>query len=142
MAQVKAGDQVRVHYTGKFENGTVFDSSVGGESLQFTVGAGQMIVGFDRAVVGMELGETKTVLIPADEGYGPRKEELVVTVERKNLPSHITPEVGRRYRVRQQSGTNVVVTVTALSEVSVTLDANHELAGKNLTFEIQLVEIG
>ncbi|MGE0821556.1 MAG: peptidylprolyl isomerase [Candidatus Binatia bacterium] len=141
MTQAKSGDQVRVHYTGKFENGDVFDSSVGGESLQFTIGAGQLIPGFDHAVVGMTPGETKTVLIAAEHAYGPYKDELVVTVERKNLPAHITPEIGRRYRVRQPSGTDVVVTVTALSEGSVTMDANHALAGKDLTFEIQLVEI-
>jgi len=141
MAQAKNGDQVRVHYTGKFTDGQVFDSSVGGDSLQFTVGAGQLIAGFDRAVVGMQPGDTKTVLIPAVDAYGPYKNELVFTMERATLPSHVTPEVGQRYQIRQENGAVAVVVVTAVSATEVTVDGNHELAGKDLSFEIQLVEI-
>jgi peptidylprolyl isomerase len=141
MAQAKTGDQIRVHYTGKFTDGHVFDSSVGGDSLQFTVGAGQLIAGFDRAVIGMQPGDTKTVLIPAVDAYGPYKNELVFTVERETIPSHVTPEVGHRYQIRKEDGAAAVVTVTAVSGTHVTLDGNHELAGKDLSFEIQLVEI-
>ena len=141
MAQAKTGDQVRVHYTGKLVDGQVFDSSVGGDTLQFTVGAGQLIAGFDQAVVGLQPGETKTVLIPAVDAYGPYKNELVFAVERETLPSHVTPEVGHRYQIRQQDGAAAVVVVTAVSATNVTLDGNHELAGKDLAFEIQLVEI-
>lgn len=141
MAQAKTGDQVRVHYTGKHTDGQVFDSSVGGDTLQFTVGAGQLIAGFDHAVMGMQPGDTKTVLIPAVDAYGLYKNELVFTVERTSIPSHVTPEVGHRYQIRQQDGTAAVVVVMAVSETNVTLDGNHELAGKDLSFEIQLVEI-
>jgi len=141
MAQAKSGDNVRVHYTGRFEDGKVFDSSVGGDSLQVTIGAGQLIAGFDRAVMGMQPGDTKTVFIPADDAYGPYKDELVFTVERDTLPSHVTPEVGHRYQIRQQDGSAAVVVVAAVSDTNVTLDGNHELAGKDLTFEIQLVAI-
>ena len=141
MAQAKTGDQVRVHYTGKYTDGQVFDSSVGGDTLQFTIGAGQMIAGFDRAVLGMEPGDTKTILIPAVEAYGPRRDELVFTVDRTTVPAHVTPEVGHRYQIRQQDGSAAVVVVTAVSEANVTFDGNHELAGKDLSFEIQLVEI-
>jgi peptidylprolyl isomerase len=141
VAQAKDGDQVRVHYTGKFTDGKVFDSSVGGESLQFTVGAGQLIAGFDSAVVGMQPGESKTVLIPALDAYGLYKDELVFTVERQTLPSQVTPAIGQRYQIRQEDGSAAVVIVTAVSDTSVTLDGNHELAGKDLSFEIQLVEI-
>lgn len=141
MAQAKDGDNVRVHYTGKLTDGTVFDSSVGGESLQFTIGSGQLIAGFDRAVVGMQPGEAKTVLIPAVDAYGLRNNELMFTVGRDSLPSHVTPEVGHRYQIRQQDGASAVVVVTAVSATDITLDGNHELAGKDLSFEIQLVEI-
>src|SRR5262245_15020014 len=119
MAQAKNGDQVRVHYTGKFTDGQVFDSSVGGDSLQFTVGAGQLIAGFDRAVVGMQPGDTKTVLIPVVDAYGPYKNELVFTMERATLPSHVTPEVGQRYQIRQENGAVAVVVVTAVSATEV-----------------------
>lgn len=141
MAQAKDGDNVRVHYTGKLTDGHVFDSSVGGDTLQFTIGTGQLIAGFDRAVVGMQPGDTKTVLIPAVEAYGPYKNELVFSVGRDTIPSHVTPEVGHRYQIRQQDGAAAVVVVTAVSDTNVTLDGNHELAGKDLSFEIQLVEI-
>jgi peptidylprolyl isomerase len=113
---------------------------VGGDSLQFTVGAGQLIAGFDRAVVGMQPGDTKTVLIPAVDAYGLHKDELVFSVDRQTLPSHVTPAVGQRYQIRQEDGTAVVI-VTAVSDTNVTLDGNHELAGKDLSFAIQLIEI-
>jgi peptidylprolyl isomerase len=141
MAQAKDGDNVRVHYTGKLTDGKVFDSSVGGDTLQFTVGAGQLIAGFDRAVIGMQPGDSKTVLISATDAYGAYKDELVFSVGRDTIPSHVSPEVGHRYQIRQQDGSAAVVVVTAVSATDVTLDGNHELAGKDLSFEIQLVEI-
>lgn len=141
MAQAKNGDSVRVHYTGKFADGEVFDSSVGKDTLQFVIGAGQLIVGFDRAVVGMQPGEAKTVTFGPEEGYGVLQENLVFVVERHTLPAQLNPEVGQRYQIRQGDGSPLAVTVIAVSPESITLDGNHALAGKDLTFEIQLVEI-
>ncbi|HDS46391.1 MAG TPA: peptidylprolyl isomerase [Methanomicrobia archaeon] len=133
----KIGDMVKVHYTGTLADGSVFDSSLGRDPLQFTLGDGQMIPGFEQAVIGMKLGETKTVTIPADQAYGPYYEERVFVIPRDQLPAGMEPEIGQK--LRTQSG--MIVTVTEVSGTSVTLDANHELAGKDLTFEIQLVEI-
>ena len=140
MAQAKSGDNVRVHYTGKFANGEVFDSSVGKDALQFVLGAGQLIAGFDRAVVGMQPGEAKTATFGPEEGYGVPQENLVFVVDRQTLPAQLDPEVGQRYQI-QGDGSPVAVSVIAVSPESITLDGNHPLAGKELTFEIQLVEI-
>jgi peptidylprolyl isomerase len=141
MAQAKSGDSVRVHYTGKFADGVVFDSSVGKDSLQFVIGAGQLIAGFDRAVVGMQPGEARTVTFGPEEGYGVQQEHLVFVVERHTLPAQLNPEVGERYQIRQGDGSPLAVTVIAASPESITLDGNHPLAGRDLTFEIELVEI-
>ena len=141
MQQADTGNTVKVHYTGKLDDGTTFDSSIGGEPLQFTLGEGQMIPGFEKAVLGMELGATVTVKIPADEAYGPRREELVGVVERDQVPPDLNPEVGQRLQVQHDDGQITVVTVIEISDSSVKLDANHPLAGKDLTFEIELVEI-
>ena len=137
----KVGDTVKVHYTGTLTDGSAFDSSIGREPLQFTLGEGQMIPGFEQAVIGMELGETKTVTIPADQAYGPYYEERVFVISRDQLPAGMEPEVGQKLQMQSTSGQITIVTVTVVSETNVTLDANHELAGKDLTFEIQLVEI-
>ncbi len=139
-AQAKDGDTVKVHYTGKLEDGTVFDSSIEREPLQFTIGEGQLIPGFEQAVVGMSPGESKTVEIPADEAY-PYREEMVLVVDRDQLPEDLQPEVGQQLQMRQPDGQTILVKVIDVSELSVTLDANHPLAGKDLTFDIQLVEI-
>jgi peptidylprolyl isomerase len=141
MAQAKSGDTVRVHYTGKLADGEVFDSSVGKDALQFVLGAGQLIAGFDRAVVGMQPGEAKTATFGPEEGYGVPQDNLVFVVDRQTLPAHLDPEVGQRYHIRQGEGSPLAVTVMAVSPESITLDGNHPLAGKALTFEIQLVEI-
>lgn len=141
MAQAKSGDSVRVHYTGKFSDGEVFDSSLGKDTLQFVIGAEQLIAGFDRAVVGMQPGETKTVTFGPEEGYGIQQDNLVFVVERQTLPPQLNPEVGQRYQIRQGDGSAMAVTVTAVSPENITLDANHPLAGRDLTFEIQLIEI-
>lgn len=140
MAPVKAGDTVRVHYTGRLEDGTVFDSSENREPLEFTVGSGEVIPGFDQAVTGMEPGETKSAVIPPEQAYGPRRDELVVTVDRDRLPQGIEPRVGQRLAVQQQDGRQFQVTVTKVSDDTITLDANHQLAGEKLTFELELVD--
>jgi peptidylprolyl isomerase len=142
MAKAKNGDVVKVHYTGKLEDGTVFDSSSGREPLEFTLGEGQVITGFEEAVLGMTLGERRTAKVEAEKGYGPRREEMVVDVDRKQFPDNIDPSVGQRLEIRQPEGQTVMVTVVDISEGKVTLDANHPLAGRMLEFEIQLLDIG
>jgi peptidylprolyl isomerase len=140
MAQANSGTTVRVHYTGKLDDGQVFDSSRQREPLEFTLGGGQVIPGFDQAVAGMEPGEAKTVTIPADEAYGGRSEELFLRVERDRLPPDLEPEVGQQLQMNQ-GGQVAIVTVAEVADDAVTLDANHPLAGKDLTFELELVEI-
>lgn len=141
MVQAQRGDTVQVHYTGKLEDGTVFDTSTNRDPLQFTIGEGQIIPGFEQAVVGMNPGESKTVTIPMDQAYGPHREEMVLEVDRKQFPDHLNPEVGQQLQVRQQNGQTMIVTVVEVSETNVTLDANHPLAGEDLTFDIHLVGI-
>jgi peptidylprolyl isomerase len=141
MAQAKTGDTVKVHYTGKLDDDTIFDSSEGREPLQFTIGEGRLIPDFEQAVVGMEPGETKTIQIPPDRAYGPHQEEMVMVVDRQDIPEELKPEVNQRMQVQQADGQVFIVTVTSVSESSVTLDGNHPLAGKDLTFNIQLAEI-
>jgi FKBP-type peptidyl-prolyl cis-trans isomerase 2 len=140
-AVAKNGDTVQVNYTGKLTDGTMFDSSIGREPLEFTLGAGQVIPGFDKAVFGMKVGEKKTVTIPVDEAYGPVRDDLVVEVPREKLPSDLTPEVGQQLVSTQPDGRQVVVTITSVSDNTVIINANHPLAGKDLTFEIELVKI-
>jgi peptidylprolyl isomerase len=141
MREAKYGDTVKVHYTGKLEDGTVFDSSIDCDPLQFTIGEGQVIPGFEQAVVGMNLGESKTVTIPMDKAYGPYREEMVAVVERNKFPEHMQLEGGQQLQIRQDDGQIIFVLVIDVSESSVTLDANHPLAGEDLTFDIQLIEI-
>lgn len=141
MAQAKKGDKVKVHYTGKLDDGTVFDSSAGREPLEFVVGAGQMIPGFDRGVDGMNAGESRTVRISSDDAYGPHHDEMVIRVGRDEFPPEIAPAVGDQLQMRHESGQIVMVTVTEVGDAEVTLDANHPLAGKDLTFDIELVEV-
>ncbi|MFC1925065.1 peptidylprolyl isomerase [Chloroflexota bacterium] len=137
----KDGDVVRVHYTGTLEDGTEFDSSVGRDPVEFTVGSDRMIRGFDRALVGMKPGESKTVTIPTEEAYGPPREELIGVVERSELPEDIEPEVGMLLQSTGPNGEIINLIVTDVSDTTVTLDANHMLAGKTLIFTIELVEI-
>ena len=141
MAQAKTGDVVKVHYTGKLDDGTVFDSSANREPLEFKIGEGQLIPEFEQAVVGMNPGDAKTIQIASDNAYGPYNKEMVIELERKDLPENLDPKVDQKLQVRQESGQEFVVTVTAVTETSVTLDGNHPLAGKDLTFEIELSEI-
>jgi peptidylprolyl isomerase len=141
MAQVSNGDTVKVHYTGKLSDGTVFDSSKDREPLEFTLGQGQIIPGFEEAVVGMELGESKVTEISADKAYGPHREEMVVEVDKDQLPEDVDPQVGQRLQAQTENGQTVPVVVTEVQGETVKLDANHPLAGKDLTFEIELVEV-
>ena len=141
MEQVKHGDTVKIHYTGKLEDGTIFDTSAKRDPLQFTIGAGQVISGFEEAVVGMNPSESKTVKVPADKAYGPHREEMVSVVDQNKIPKNLKLELGQQLQIPQEDGQKVIVAVTNISESSVTLDANHPLAGKDLTFDIQLIEI-
>ena len=142
MAQAaQAGDTVKVHYTGKLQDGTVFDSSEGRDPLEFTIGSGSLIEGFEQAVVGMTPGDAKTVQLSSAEAYGPRHEEMVQEIERAAIPSEIDLDVGVRLQASQDDGPPVLLTVVEMSESTVTVDANHPLAGEDLTFEIDLVEI-
>lgn len=141
MAQVKNGDVVKVHYTGKLTNGDQFDSSAGREPLEFTVGAGQMIKGFDAAMPGMAVGEKKTINIPAEEAYGERSEEAVIPFPKENIPADMKLEPGMQLNLTNQEGQPVPVIVMEVQENVVLLDANHFLAGEALVFDIELVEI-
>jgi len=140
MRQAKKGDKVSVHYTGTLKDGSPFDSSEGRDPLQFTLGAGQVVPGFDAAVTGMTKGETKKVTIPAAEAYGAPRAELLLKVPRAQVPPGMDPRVGQRLQVgRGQDAIPVVV--REVDDETVTLDANHPLAGEDLTFELELVEI-
>ena len=141
MTQAKAGDTVRIHYTGTLDNGTRFDSSEGREPLEFNLGGGQVIPGFDAAVDGMAVGESKTVTIPATEAYGERHEQLVQQVPREMLPDTIDPAVGMQLQSQSPEGQVMNLVVTEVNDASITVDANHPLAGQALTFSIELVEI-
>lgn len=141
MAQAKEGDNVKVHYTGKFDDGTVFDSSEGRDPLEFKVGEGRVIPGFENAVKGMNVGESKTVTIPATDAYGPHRDELMMVVDKSQFPPEISPKVGDQLQMQHPSGQTMVVTVAEVGDSNVTLDANHPLAGEDLTFDIELAEI-
>lgn len=140
MSHAKPGDTVRLHYTGTLGDGSEFDSSRGREPLEFTLGAGQVIPGFDEAVSGMRVGERKTVTIPADQAYGVRQEELILAVPRAQVPPHIALEVGQQLQLSQE-GHAFQVTVREVTAEQVVLDGNHPLAGEALTFALELVEI-
>ena len=141
MKQVKEGDVVKVHYTGKLVNGEQFDSSVGREPLEFTVGAGQMIKGFDDAMPGMNLGEKKTINIAPEDAYGPRSEEAIIEFPKENVPADMVLEPGMPLTLSNQAGQPVPVIVVEVKDNIIILDANHFLAGQELIFDIELVEI-
>lgn len=141
MTVAEQGSKVKIHYTGKLEDGTVFDSSEGNDPLEFTLGSGQVIVGFDEAVLGMGIGEKKNVTIPVDKAYGPRNEEMVIEAPRQHIPPEINPEVGLKLQMGGPNGELVLVTVVEVTEDHVKLDANPPLAGKDLNFDIELVEV-
>ena len=139
--QAKYGDKVRIHYTGRLENGTVFATNVNDAALQLTIGHNQVIPGLENAIMGMSLGQHKIVNIPAANAYGPHRRDMTQTIERNQFPRHLKPIVGQKLQDHQEDGSIINVTVTDVSESTVTLDANHPLAGKDLIFDIQLVEI-
>ena len=141
MAQAKIGDTVRVHYSGKLDTGVLFDSSVGSDPLEFELGSGRLIQGFEEAVIGMSPDESKTVQIPPEKGYGRYKEERVIKVDKKDLPPEIVPVVGMSLEVCASNGVMVPVQITEVEDTSITLDANHPLSEQILTFEIKLIEI-
>lgn len=141
MEQAKAGDTVKVHYHGRLTDGTTFDSSSGREPLEFQVGSGQVIKGFDDGVSGMAVGEKKTIQIPVDEAYGQKEENMIVEFPKSNFPPELTPELGMSLNMTNGSGQVIPVTIVDIKEESVVLDANHPLAGQDLIFDIELVEI-
>ena len=141
MANAKEGDTVRVHYTGKLEDGTVFDTSEDGASMEFKIGAGELLKAFEEGVTGMAIGETKTIQIPAEEAYGPRKDEMVFEFDRTRAPENFDAEIGQELQMYRADGKPVTLTVIGKSEKSFTMDCNHSLAGKNLTFDVRLEEI-
>ena len=142
MKKAKANDTVKVHYKGTLNSGEVFDSSEGREPLQFQLGSGQVIPGFDKGIEGMELNEVKTINIPAKEAYGEVRDELIQEIAVEQLPKEIKPEVGMKLVSKTPDGQEIPLVVTEVNEESIKIDANHPLAGEELTFEVTLVEIG
>ncbi len=141
MRPAQSGDTVTIHYTGSLTDGTVFDSSMGQPPFSFDLGKGQVIPGFENAVVGMSVGTKKKVTIPALEAYGPHLDEMTVTVEKNVLPPEITPEVGLELEMANQDGATIPVRIIAVTDATVTIDANHPLAGKDLIFDLELIDI-
>ena len=141
MSEAKDGDRVAVNYTGKLEDGTVFDTSAGRQPLEFVVGEGKVVPGFEDAVRGMSPGEAKTATIEPDHAYGEHRSELMITIDRKKVPEHLELRPGQRLALRAPDNKEVPVTVARVTEEDVLLDANHPLAGKTLVFDIELVEI-
>ena len=139
--KAKVGDTVQVNYTGKLADGSVFDSSIGKQPLEVVLGKGQVIPGFEKAILGMKVGDNKTVTISVNDAYGPSHKELIFEVPKENLPAGVAPQVGQQLRGTKADGTTMVATITKISDKTVTLDGNVPLAGKDLTFEIGLVKI-
>jgi peptidylprolyl isomerase len=141
MRQAKMNDLVKVHYTGSLKDGTVFDSSLDKQPLEFKIGQGVIIPGFENGIIGMKEGDTKVVSITPEDAYGLYRDDLVGVIERVRVPNNITPEVGMVLKVRSPEGEMIKVTVKDVSETGVTLDMNHPLAGKELIFELNLIEV-
>ena len=141
MQQVKKGDTIKVHYHGKLVDGTTFDSSEGREPLEFEVGSGMVIPGFDDGVTGMAVGDKKTVTIPADDAYGPKQEDMIMEFPRERFPAEMVPEVGMQLNMNNGQGQSFPVVIVEVQESVVILDANHPLAGQELIFDLELVEI-
>ena len=140
MNEARKGDNVKVNYTGRLDDGTVFDSSEGAKPLEFSIGSGQVIEGFDEAVTGMKVGEKKTVTIPVDKAYGQRNDEMVIQAPVEQVPPDLNPELGMRLEMGGTNGELLRVVVTEITETHITLDANPPLAGKDLTFDLELVD--
>jgi FKBP-type peptidyl-prolyl cis-trans isomerase 2 len=141
MERVKEGDTIVIHYTGKLEDGTVFDSSDGKHPLEFTVGEGEVVAGLEQGVIGMAPGETKTISIPAELAYGPRTEQRVCQLDKKRMPENFVPEIGQQLQMYRADGLPVMGTVIGISDTGYSMDFNHPLAGKTLVFETTVVEI-
>jgi len=141
MQTAKSGDTVKVHYHGRLEDGTTFDSSEGRAPLEFEVGSGMVIKGFDDGVTGMKVGDKKTINIPVDEAYGPKNPDMLVEFPKANFPPGMVPEVGMRLNMTSQQGQEIPVVIAEVGDEIVLLDANHPLAGEPLVFDIELVEI-
>jgi FKBP-type peptidyl-prolyl cis-trans isomerase 2 len=142
MAGAKDGDKVKVHYKGTLDDGTVFDSSEGKEPLEFTIGTGKIIPGFENGVKGMEKGDKKTIKIPCAEAYGPIYPDGITEVPKSEFPKDLNPKIGQQFQMADPDGHVLIVTVINVTDDKVTIDGNHPLAGKDLTFELELVEIG
>lgn len=142
MAKAKEGDLVKVHYTGKLSDGEIFDTSENREPLAFTIGKGEVIPGFETGVTGLEIGESKTVVIPTEQAYGPRRDEMIYKVGKDKFPPDVELKIGDAFKIGEEQGAPLIVSITDIAETEVTLDGNHPLAGKELTFDIKLVEIG
>lgn len=141
MRQAKIGDNVKVHYTGKLADGSVFDSSKEREPLGFSLGAGTIIPGIENCVIGMKPGDKKKIVLPPEEAFGHRREDLIAKLEKSDIPKSIEPFVGKQLTLNQKDGSPIDVVIMDMNERSVTVDANHPLAGKTLEFEIELAEI-
>ena len=141
MAQVREGDIIRIHYVGRLEDGTVFDSSEGGASLEIKLGKGEFIKGLEEGVIGMTPGETKNIFMTAENAYGPHSREKIFEFHKDRAPQDFNPEVGQQYQMYRADGMPIVVTVLEKTETGFVMDSNHPLAGKNLTFEVTLEEI-
>jgi FKBP-type peptidyl-prolyl cis-trans isomerase 2 len=141
VTQITDGDTVQLHYTGKLSDGRVFDTSTDGEPFELTVGSNKVMPGFEQAVVGMSPGESKTVEIPMDQAYGPWRKDRVIVIDRDRFPEAMELKLGQRLKLRQKDGRPLPATVTGITEFSVRLDANHPLAGKDLVFDIEIIDI-
>jgi FKBP-type peptidyl-prolyl cis-trans isomerase 2 len=141
MTKVKEGDTIRIHYTGRLEDGAVFDSSESGKPLEFTVGEGEVVAGLEKGVVGMSPGESKVIVVPMEQAYGPRTEKRVCELDKKKVPDTFHPEIGQQLQMYRADGLPVMGTVIGISETSLTMDYNHPLAGRTLIFDTRLLEI-
>ncbi len=141
MSAVIAGNKVKIHYTGTFDDGEIFDSSREADPLEFEVGTGQVIPGFDNAVVGMKVGETKQVRLPENEAYGPYNQEMVFDAEPDQFEEGLIPEVGQQFQTQLEDETPLLLTVKSVEDGKIVLDANHPMAGKTLNFDLEVVEI-
>lgn len=141
MSKVKDGDTVKVNYTGTLSNGEVFDTSEEREPLEFTLGQGQLIPGFEKAVTGLSVGDSTTVDIPSKEAYGDPREDLIISVPKEQLPDDVEPQIGMQLQVNQPDGQPIPVRITDVGDEELTLDANHPLAGEDLSFKIELVDV-
>jgi len=141
LSTIKNGDTVKVHYTGTLDNGEIFDSSINRDPLQFTLGQGQLIPGFEKAVIGLGVGDVTTANIPSAEAYGEHNPQMEITIEKSQLPEGMEPEVGLQLQLNQPDGQPIPCQVTKVEGEQVTIDANHPLAGKDLTFNIEIVSI-